>query len=418
MKIKHDKVKKYDKRLASAYKRIVKLRESGKEGMFDLPYDRDLVVGIENLAREVKENFKYLLVIGIGGSDLGARMLIRALTEEEKWQEGKGVQVSFLSTPDPEVVGPWLDDDMDWREVAVSVVSKSGTTLETMSIFTAVYAAMKKQLGDKARKHVYVTTEIGANPLYTMAQEEWFTTIPHPLNVGGRFAALTSVGLFPAACAGINIRKLLKGARDAETRYRSKKEKSAPSQYASVLFQEYKKGRIMHVLMPYADKLKEFGAWYRQLWAESLGKIDKKGVRVGPTPIVAMGPVDQHSQIQLYNQGPLDKVVTIVELERFRNRVRTAKLPQKEFAYFSKKQFASILHAEGKGTLAALKKSGVPTVQLTVKKISEESMGELIQFFETTCVYFAALSRVDAFDQPGVEEGKKRAKSYLKKMKT
>ncbi len=415
LKTKHTRHKQYTKRLASAHKQHIRLRETGEQGLFDLPFDHDLVKGIENLAREVKENFKYLLVIGIGGSDLGARLLIQALAKEEGWMQGEGVQVSFLSTPDPEVVGPWLEEDMDWREVAVSVVSKSGTTLETMSIFTAVYAAMKKQLGEKARQHVYVTTETKSNPLYDLAQEEWFTMIPHPLNVGGRFSVLSAVGLFPACCAGINIKKLLKGARDAETAYRKQKEQSAPAQYAAMLFHEYKKGRSMHVLMPYAQKLRSFGDWYRQLWAESLGKIDKKGVRVGPTPIVAVGPIDQHSQIQLYTQGPLNKVVTLLQVETFRHRARTAALSQKAFAYFSRKPFAAIMHAEGKGTLKALQKASVPTADFTLTKISEDSIGELIQFFETACVYFAALSRVEAFDQPGVEAGKKTAKAILRR---
>jgi glucose-6-phosphate isomerase len=414
--IKQERVKKFQTRLASAYKQMVHLRESQQEGFSDLPFDRDLVAGIENLSRDIKKKFNYLLVIGVGGSDLSARMLVRALANEEGWQKGKGIQVSFLSTPDPESVGPWLDEDMDWREVAVSVVSKSGTTLETMSIFSAIYRSMKQQLGEKARKHVYATTEPVDNPLYNMVLEEGFTLIPHPTNVGGRFSALSSVGLFPASCAGIDIKKLLKGARGAEIEFREKKEKSLPAQYATLLFAEYKKGRVIHIVMPYAKKLEKFGQWYRQLWAESLGKIDQKGDRVGPTPVLAMGPIDQHSQIQLYTEGPLNKVITLIEVEKFRKHPRVPKLEEKAFAYFSQKKFSSIMHAERKGTAAALKKAGVPVVQMKLEKISEESLGQLIQFFETACVYYAKLSRVDAFDQPGVEDGKKAAKRYLAKL--
>ncbi len=397
------------KALLRAHKHLEVLRTTNVQGWMEAPYDEAARKEAERLAKEIRGRFKRLLVIGIGGSDLGARTLVQAVGDGS-------FELCFLSNPDPETVSAFLRQSSQWwKETAVNVVSKSGTTLETMAIFLLVQKRLIEAVGKMAHKaHVYATTEMGAGALYAYAIKEGYAVVPHPLNVGGRFSVFTLVGLLPAACAGINLKALLRGAAWVEEKRRKEGVKSAVAQYALAQTRAYEQGAHIHVLMPYADRLSSVGFWYRQLWSESLGK-KRKGISVGPTAVAAFGAIDQHSQIQLYNEGPNNKTITFIEVEKFDQDVRVPKEAHavEGFAYAAGKTLTEILHAEREGTARALTSNGRLNSTITIPKITPETIGALLQFFLSATAYAGELLQIDTYNQPGVEAGKKEAKKLL-----
>jgi glucose-6-phosphate isomerase len=360
---------------------------------------------------DAAQKFDLLIVIGIGGSDLAARTILQSLRDE-----GKGMPVKFLSAPDPEAIAPLLEEPDLLSRSAINVVSKSGRTLETLAIFLTLREALIKAVGREAhRKHIFVTTDPSDGPLHRLALDEGYALLPHPLNVGGRFSALSVVGLFPAACAGIDPKRLLQGAAEFETDRRAAGTESLSATFAALHHVAMtKRDQHVHVLMPYATRLSSFAHWYRQLWAESLGK--KKGSRnVGPTPVASVGPVDQHSQLQLYMEGPADKLITFIEVGTFRSELVVPKLSgvPDELMHVGGLSFTDIMHAERAGTANALARQRRPNGTICLQDISPESLGALLQFFMTATAYMGELMGVDAFDQPGVEASKNETRSIL-----
>lgn len=417
-------LKRLDSRLGRAHRKLYRLRKTEEQGFMDLPYDIKTAGMVERLAAQVQADFDNLIVIGIGGSDLGARAINRALVPLSQYgtacrggklaprKKGQGVRLFFAgANTDPDTLVELLEH-LDLRRTAINVISKSGSTMETMSAFFVIREALIKKVGkNKHRAHVFATTDITGGILQTIAEDEGYTIIPHPLNVGGRFAVLSTVGLFPAACAGIEIRKILKGARSVEDEHRRLRHKSPVAQFAGLHYLAYeKKQQRIHVCMPYADSLKEFAFWYRQIWAESLGKDG-----LGPTPIASLGSTDQHSQIQLYNDGPADKVVTFIEVGQFRSDLVVPKSFTKidQIKYFQGRKFKDLIHAERQGTAKALTKSGTPNGTLCIPKINPESLGALFMFYELATAYMGELWQINTYNQPGVETGKKLAKQIL-----
>jgi glucose-6-phosphate isomerase len=395
-------------RLFGAHAALDELSRSGAQGFLDLPFATDGAKVAREMAARVRK-FDALIVIGIGGSDLAARTVVQALRADD------AMPIKFLSAPDPEAVAPLLEDPDLLRRTAISVVSKSGGTLETLSVFFALREALIKAVGREAhKKHIFVTTDPSGGMLHKLAEQEGYAILPHPLNVGGRFSALSVVGLFPAACAGVDPDALLAGAVALEKERRSAGIESDPATFAALHYLALtNRGQDIHVLMPYAARLSTFASWYRQLWAESLGK--KKGTKfLGATPVASLGPVDQHSQMQLYAEGPKDKAITFIETERFRADVRvpSAGLPG-EAAYLQGRSFAQLIHAERAGTANALARAGRPNGTLVIPSIGPESLGALFQFFMTATAYMGELMGVNAFDQPGVEAGKHEARAIL-----
>lgn len=406
-------------KLQEATKRITLLRETGEQYFFEAPFERDTLKHLQGLANQTIKKFTQLLVIGTGGSSLGGNALIQSLADELLTQKKKALKVSFLSNPDPEIIAPWLNPTIDWKHTAINVISKSGTTTEVMAIFLTVRKALIKSVGEKAQAiHVFVTTEINQNPLHKLALENGYTCIEHQTTVGGRFSVLSSVGLFPALCAGIDAEKLLKGAQWIEETHRKKGSLHPVALFVAHHYLAYQKKKSIHVLMPYAQRLSLFGQWYRQLWAESLGKISGTTF-CGPTPVVSIGTVDQHSQIQLYHQGPDDKIITFIEVEKTRQDVSVPKIDKHltHFSYLSGVSLTHLMRASCQGTANALAKDKRAHDVLKIPSISPESIGALIQFYEIAVVYFAFLLNVDPFNQPGVEEGKKQIKKQLSKKK-
>lgn len=398
--------------LRKAHARLESLRATKEQGFFDLPFDAKVLKIVGASTRRLRAKFDRLVVVGIGGSDLGARMLHAALG-------GKAMELTFVSNPDPDTLSALLET-VAWKKTAICVVSKSGTTLETMSVFFVLRNALVAAVGAKAHvAHVVAITEASdTSVLYQIASGEGYEILEHPLNVGGRFSVLSVVGLFPAACAGADVARLLKGARTFELDRRATGVKSVSARFTTHQIASMQNhGRGIHVLMPYADALHPFGFWFRQLWAESLGKI-RGQEHVGPTPIAAMGAIDQHSQIQLYNEGPDDKTITFVQLDRFKRDMRVSgkyggiPVPLK---YAQDKSFGEILAAERLGTAKALTNAGHPNGTIHLPALNPETLGALIQMFLTATAYAGELLGINAYNQPGVEHGKRETKQILEK---
>lgn len=381
--------------LAEAHERVEAMRREGEQGFFDLPFDEKTAKELEQMAKKIRgQGVNTAVIVGIGGSNLGSKTILDSL------DEGKGVKTIFLDNPDPESVFPVLSPFFDWKKTALVVISKSGRTLETTAIFDVLWKAAKKSLGDRANERVFIITDsVSGNPLFERAKREAFQILQHPLNVGGRFSVLSVVGLFPAALAGIQIKGLLKGAREMEEARRKEGVKHISATFAAMQYLAMKHHqKTIHALMPYADRLGEFVFWFCQLWAESLGKNG-----LGQTPLPTLGAVDQHSQIQLFIDGPDDKVVTFIGVEDFSKRVKTS----------SGLDFGEILKKSQQGTAAALASRGRINGTLTIPSITPESLGALFQFFMTSTSYLGELLGVDAYNQPGVESGKKEIARLL-----
>ncbi len=404
-------------RLKRARAAIIDQADTGVQGWMSLPDDREMMKRVERLAAS-KKGFNYCLVIGIGGSDLGARALYKALSSSVK---AGAMQLVFLGgNTDPYEIATTLKH-LDLRKTLVTIISKSGETIEPMATFFVVREALQKAVGkDKAHHQIVAITDQGHGALWALSQREGYATLPVPSNVGGRFSVLSDVGLFPLACAGISVTKLLEGARAERDHFFSSSSMSSGAlMYASLQFLAYtKRKQHIHVLMPYAEQLREFGFWYRQLWAESLGKaLDREGkiVNIGPTPVAALGATDQHSQIQLYAEGPRDKTVTCIEVENFGVSMNVPRnirsIPS--LAFLSGRSFTDIIHAEREATITALRTQQRPNGTIFIPSISPVSIGSLIMFFELATAVCGELFEIDAYNQPGVEGGKQEMHRLL-----
>ncbi len=404
------------RKLGAVRQELLRLKAAGEIGFFSIPDAGRELRRVETLAAAVRKEFKTLIVIGIGGSDLGARAIIRALKPS-----GRGMDVRFIgANTDPEEIAALLGS-VDLRRAALNIISKSGDTIEPMSAFLLLRDRLIKRVGQRRHaRHVIATTDAEKGTLRRIAETEGYRTLPVPADIGGRFSALTTVGLFPAACAGVPVKGLLAGAGEVLKEFVAEPASgSGPLIFAGLHYEAYVRGfQHVTVLMPYAEALRDLGAWFRQLWAESLGKKhDRHGKVVyhGLTPIAALGATDQHSQIQLYNEGPFDKLVTFIEVGKFRGDLRVPNpYPDIEgTAYMAGLPFSRIIHAEREATALALARNGRPNGTLTVPDISPRTVGALMFFFQIATAAMGELLDINAYDQPGVEEGKKNMYAIL-----
>ncbi len=394
-------------------------RRAGEYGFYDLGEQTQTVAGIRRFADGIGQAYDHVLVLGIGGSALGTKALVNALRPaawNELDDEGREFypRITVLENVDPTTVAAALRR-IDPRRVFVNVISKSGATAETLAQYLVVRSWLDQSLGpDAAVRHLAFTTDPEKGPLRELAEREGIARLEIPAGVGGRYSVLTPVGLLPAALVGIDIEAVLSGARRALERaeYESLLQNPA-ALYAALLWAaDAWLGARIHVVMPYSDRLREFAAWYAQLWAESLGKrLDRRGAEVhaGPTPVGATGATDQHSQVQLYMEGPFDKVVTFLRVEHPGEDVTIPGrqgLPE-ELAYLSGHTLGELLLAEQEATSAALARMGRMNLALSLPSLTAESMGELIMFYQVATGFAGAWYGVNPFDQPGVELGKR-----------
>lgn len=376
------------------------------------------IAAIEGLAKKFRKNFETLLVVGIGGSDLGTRAICEALAPsffQKKKAKGGSMKLVFLGNTDPEEVAAKLQG-INLKKTIINVVSKSGGTAEILANFFLVRQLLERAVGKgKAAERIVATTDSSSGLMRKMADEAGWVTLPIPKNIGGRFSALTAVGLFPAACAGINIKELVSGSRKVLLEEKNGKRQTPALVFAALQHLAYKNGMNISVLMPYSATLWSFAFWYRQLWAESLGKNKASG----PTPVAALGAIDQHSQLQLYAEGPEDKTITFLEVGRFRKNFQVPTYLKDRSGALSVQgcSFEEIIHAERSATALALSGAGRPNGTIFIPAISAESLGAVLQFFMMAAAYAGELLGVNAFNQPGVEAMKKELADILGRKK-
>ncbi len=391
-------------------------RGKGMQGWMTLPYDQDEVMAsIEKTAARVRDEFESFVVLGIGGSALGPAAVHQALRHlhynELPREKRGGPRLYIEDNIDPERMAALLDV-IDLRTTCFNVITKSGGTAETMSQYLIVLDLLKKAVGDDYRRHIIVTTSQNKGFLIEVARQEGYETFYIPDGVGGRFSELCPVGLVAAAVTGVDIRALVAGAKAMDERCASDDAWKNPALFeAGLMVTAMRKGMNMSVMMPYADSLKLISDWYAQLWAESLGKnrtLDGKPCHVGQTPVKAVGVTDQHSQLQLYTEGPFDKVITFLKVEAFRARTPIPHgcdgIPT--IAFLGGKSHNQLIEAERQGTEYAVYRSGHVSQTITLPTVCAETIGQLLYFFELVTAYAGALLNIDAFNQPGVEESK------------
>ena len=409
-------------------------REAGEYGFYRLADQAATVRQIQVFAEGVGQAYDHVLVLGIGGSALGTKALLNALRRPawNEWDdEGRDFfpRLTILENIDPTTVAAALER-IDPRRVLVNVISKSGGTAETMAQYLVVREWLEQALGSAASRHFVFTTDPARGALREIAQREHIATLDVPPEVGGRFSVLSPVGLLPAALVGIDVEALLAGARLAVERSEPDNLTQNPAAlYAGLLWAaDTGLGARVHVLMPYTDRLREFAEWYRQLWAESLGKrVDRNGkpVHVGPTPVGAVGATDQHSQVQLFMEGPYDKVITFVTVDDLGIDVPIPPRPAPsagpgqasstssgqalppDLEYLPGHTLGELLRAEYGATSAALAQMGRMSCTLSLPDLTPATIGEAIMFYQLATGYAGAWYGIDPFDQPGVELGKR-----------
>ena len=376
----------------------------------------------EGLLRYAATNhgrYDALVVIGIGGSALGTTALATALlpfywNELSPTKRRHAPRLYVLDNVDPDETAALLDR-LDMERTLVNVISKSGTTGESMAGYLVIRQRLEAIVGARAiKEHLVFTTDPAGGTLRQIGTAMGVPMFDLGPGVGGRFSVLSPVGLLPAALTGVDVQGLLAGARDmAECLKETKGWDNPACSFAGAQYlADVEFDRRISVMMPYVAHLRDVADWYRQLWAESLGKtVDRQGrtVNVGPTPIKGLGVTDQHSQLQLYAEGPDDKVITFLGVGEFAQTIEIpAPGPDAEaLSYLGGHSLAELLWVEQKSTAWALAQKGKPSLTITLPRVDARSVGALIYMLEMATAVAGELYDIDAFNQPGVELSKK-----------
>ncbi len=392
-------------------------KKDGKLGFCKLPYTKeDDLDEIIKTAEEISENFSDFVVLGIGGSALGNIAIQNALNHPfyNQLHNETLPRLYVLDNVDPELISG-LMDIVPLEKTFFNVITKSGSTAETVSQFLIFRKLLMDNIGKSAyKRQVIITTDPEKGFLRKIADDEKLKSLPIPSDVGGRFSVLTPVGLLSAAVCGINIKELVLGARKMDeflTQCGDVYSNPAAMYSAIHYIMDVIKKKPMAVMIPYAQSLRDFADWYRQLLAESLGKkFDRAGniVHTGTTPIKALGATDQHSQIQLYAEGPFDKILTFLGVKKFQQDVKipVAYKEYPEISYLGGQTMSKLIQSEQVSTETALAKAGRPSVTITIDEVNPRTIGALIYLFEYHIALSGEMYDINAFDQPGVEEGK------------
>lgn len=383
------------------------------------------LAAVSELAEGCRGRFENLVVLGIGGSGLGNIALQGSLTPPTHnllpADRRSGPRVFVLDNIDPAHFAAVMDLCPPERTL-FNVISKSGETAETAAQFMIVRDRLTRALGGDAAGHVVAITDPDKGTMRSICDAEGYATLPVPEGVGGRFSVLSPVGLFSAAMAGIDIAALLEGAHDMETRCRERALHDNPAALLATAlvylgtgcYRDGGHAKPNHVMLAYCNALAPWADWYRQLWAESLGKrttLDGDEIFAGFTPIKALGATDQHSQIQLYREGPNDKVICFLEVEDFGPDAGGVVMPGgfgvEALHYLEGKRMADLLAAEKRATEYALAESQRPTLTIRFPRVDARHVGEFIMLWQMATAYAGRMLHVDPYDQPAVETGKK-----------
>jgi glucose-6-phosphate isomerase len=372
--------------------------------LFNLPERHDDLERLGVIARDLRQRFDDVVVLGTGGSSLGGETVL-ALAPP-----GQLPRLHVMANVDPVTIAD-LERLTDPKRTAVIVISKSGSTAETLTQFLVLLPRLRDALGlDHVGGAVVAITEPGDNPLRRLAARLGATVLDHDPNIGGRYSVLSLVGLLPALIAGVDAGAIRRGAAAVWRRLTEQTIDSPPAAGAALAAAAARAGLGQTVLMPYIDRLDTFGLWFRQLWAESLGKDGH-----GTTPIRALGTVDQHSQLQLYLAGPPDKLFTLITAPSagVGRPVERTLVDDARLSYLVGHTLGDLLDAEARATFETLVRNRRPTRRIALERLDAEALGALFMHFMLETILTARLWGVDPFDQPAVEEGKVLARQYL-----
>lgn len=382
----------------------------------NLGYSEETVWYVKEYAAIVQGHFDNILVLGIGGSALGGIAVTEALLKPY-WnllssEQRNGLpRIFFMDNIDPDSMSGLLDI-LDLKKTLVIVITKSGDTAETMSQFLVLKDRLEKELGDSYRQNIVATTDKRTGILRQIAEQEGYKTFVVPDDVGGRFSVFSAVGLLPFALVGIDIDEITNGIKDMDLVLKNTDINGNIAAQNALLHYllDTKKGKNMSVMMPYSTRLRYISDWYAQLWAESLGKsynCDGQVVHCGQTPIKALGVTDQYSQIQLYNEGPNNKIINFIRVEEFDVNLDIPKIFEYTgIGYLGGQSINKLLNAEADSTRVALADYNRPSVTITLPKIDGYHIGQLLYMLEVQTAIAGALYKIDAFNQPGVDQSK------------
>lgn len=400
---------------AAARAKVAALRANGVLGFLDLPGDKALAESVASFAKRAAGKFDDVVVLGIGGSALGP-IAIRTALLAPNWnalsaKERNGQpRLQVLDNVDPRTIDALLNR-LDLSRTMFVVTSKSGGTAETMAQYLVVRGRLDAAVPGKANEHLVFITDPKSGALRPLSASERIPALDIPSNVGGRYSVLTPVGTLPAALVGVDVAAMLAGAADMGARCEADSlEKNPAAAYATLQHAaDVKKGRHIHVMMPYSDPLRDMADWFVQLWAESLGKHRAAGdPGFGPTPLASLGATDQHSQVQLFMEGPPDKTFTFLTVAGQGVDVKIPSLhgDVKDLAYLGGHRLGELLDIEQRATAGALARRGRPNMALRLDAVDAWHLGALFMFLECATIHAAMLYDVDPLNQPGVELGK------------
>jgi len=403
----------YREKARMGLSRLLRMVDDGKAGFVDLPAQD--TSAMKKFAKEISGKFNDLILVGIGGSSLGIETLCNALLPfgyngMSFPQRGAFPRIWVADNVDPSKISAIIDE-CEAEDTFVCVVTKSGSTVETVANFSIITEWLKDKVKD-IKKHICTITDEKNGSLRKITDSEGYKSFVVPENVGGRFSVLSPVGLLPAALLGMDIDKLLEGAGSIN---KDKYEKVITLSSIYMYFMD--KGKNINVLMPYSSRLSSFADWYCQLWGESLGKrtdINGKEVFFGTTPVKSVGTIDQHSQVQLFKEGPNDKVVTFIEVSKH-EKDKKIKTDYDDYGYLNGHSLGELCNIELLATEAALKNTGKASVKITLDSLDEYTLGWLFMLWQYIVPVIGLACDIDPFDQPGVEEGKNYAYGLLER---
>lgn len=401
-------------RFRTAWSATMARQASGELGFFDVPADRRLLEQSLRAVAAADGKYDDVVVLGIGGSALGP-IALRTALRPYAWNSlgaaarGGWPRLQVLDNVDPVTIATVLDR-LDLARTLFLVTSKSGGTAETMAQYLVVRGRLTSA-GLPLAGHLTFITDPAKGALRPIAAAEGLEALDIPPNVGGRFSVLTPVGVLPAALIGIDAVSLLAGAEAMRVRCQTDTLQENPAGvFATVQWlADSTRGRHVHVLMPYSDPLRDMAAWFVQLWAESLGKVQPGGEHVGPTPVPALGATDQHAQVQLFMEGPNDKTVTFVAVTSAGPRLPIPRIHAgvPDLAYLGGHDVGELLQVERRATAGALAQRGRMNMTIELDVVDAWHVGGFLMLLEIATAYAGALYGVNAFDQPGVELGKR-----------
>ncbi len=387
--------------------------EDGSLPLLNLPHATEDLVPLEPIAQYYRDSFKDVVILGTGGSSLGGRALFEMALPKVSQGERPGPNLHIVTNVDPFVFEE-LVQKLDPKNTGIVAISKSGGTTETVMQLFSFLPKFRKELGDEnLKKHITIITEPGESPLRGVAERFSLDVLDHDPNVGGRYSVLSLVGMLPAMIVGLQPSLVREGAAGVlENALNADDPLECPAAVGAAisvgLEQEHKVSSS--VMLAYSDRLGSLARWYRQLWAESLGKDGK-----GTTPIYATGPVDQHSQLQLWLDGPSDKMFTVLggPISQGGTAISGDLANDPKLSFMVGRTMGELMEASRRATAETLAKNGKPVRRITLDQINEKSIGALMMHFMLETILAAGLLHVDPYDQPAVEEGKILIRQYM-----